>query len=82
MEGRDQHLAGAVVNMLEYIAEDVEMMLEEYLERLETQEGDFTEWEVGFLESIEDFVDELIVSEAQEEKLREIYLRVMKDGYR
>lgn len=53
--------------------EEVETMLEECLEAIEDDEEKFTSWEISFLESIENFVNDRVLTDAQWEKLQQIH---------
>lgn len=51
----------------------IEEIIEESLEALEERQDDFTAWERDFLESVEDHNEQGHLTEAQIEKLIEIY---------
>jgi len=53
--------------------EQIETMIEFCLECLQENPHGFSQWEQGFLESIEDMNDAFHLSEAQRSKLQEIY---------
>jgi len=53
--------------------EEVETMLEECLEAMEDDEEKFTSWEVSFLESIENVINDRVLTDAQWESLQQIH---------
>ena len=55
--------------------EDVEVMVEDLRELLDTAPGRLTRWERAFVESLEDWIDVSHLSEAQLDKLEEIHGR-------
>lgn len=60
--------------------ERVEEMLEYCMDLLGTQPGLFNEWELEFLESIEDLNDVFHLTDRQRDKLEEIYIEKKVGG--
>lgn len=56
----------------------VEQMLQELLDDLEAISEAYTAWEQEFLESLEDWIEEHVVTDAQFAKLREMHEERMR----
>lgn len=54
---------------------EIEVMIEDLRELLDSDPGMFSKWERAFIESVEDWNDFAHLSEAQREKLDEIHGR-------
>lgn len=55
--------------------DDIEAMIEDLRELLDTAPGRLSHWERAFIESVEDWNDVTHLSDAQREKLEEIHDR-------